>query len=77
MDSLDVVEMVMVLEEAFGVEIPYDDSQHPGNPSEIVDGLKRRLSNQRPTRRQGFCSESSRKNNHGQSWLRASTGRAA
>ena len=49
-DSLEVVEMVMAFEEVFGTEIPNDDFEHSGSPSEIVDRLERRLSNQRPNK---------------------------
>jgi hypothetical protein len=49
MDSLELVELVMAIEEFFGVEIAEDDgSKAPGSPSEIVDRLERQLSNQRP-----------------------------
>ena len=48
MDSLDTVEMVMAFEEAFDIEIPDHDAEHCGSPSEMVDMLERRLSNQRP-----------------------------
>jgi acyl carrier protein len=49
-DSLDVVEMVMVIEEVFGIEIPNDDAEGFGNPREIVDWLEANLSNQRPNK---------------------------
>jgi Phosphopantetheine attachment site len=49
-DSLDVVEMVMVIEEVFGIEIPNDDAQAFGNPRKIVDWLETNLSNQRPNK---------------------------
>ncbi len=50
MDSLDAVEMVMWMEEFFETEIPDDEAEHFGTPSEIVDCLERRLSNQRPNK---------------------------
>jgi len=50
MDSLDVVEMVMVIEEVFGTEIPNRDADGFGNPGEIVDWLEKNLSNQRPNK---------------------------
>jgi len=50
MDSLDTVEMVMWMEEFFGTEIPDDEAEGFGSPSEIVDSLERRLSNQRPNK---------------------------
>jgi len=49
-DSLDLVEMVMAFEEAFGIEIPNDDFEHFDGPSEMVDRLERLLSNQRPNK---------------------------
>jgi hypothetical protein len=49
MNSLDIVEMVMVLEEVFGTEIPFD-AEHLGSPREVVDLLDRHLSNQRPNK---------------------------
>ena len=48
MDSLDSVEIVMVLEEVFDTEIPDNEAEHCGSASEIVDILEGRLSNQRP-----------------------------
>ena len=45
--SLDVVEMVMVFEEVFDTEISDDEAEHCGSPSEIVDSLEQRVSNQR------------------------------
>ena len=50
MDSLDTVEMVMVFEEVFDIEIFDDEAERGGSPSEIVDRLERRLSNQRPNK---------------------------
>ncbi len=49
-DRLDLVEMVIVFEEAFGVEIPNDDFEHFDSPSEMVDRLELLLSNQRPNK---------------------------
>ena len=49
-DSLDLVEMVMVFEEVFDTEIPSDDFENFSSPSEIVDRLERILSNQRPNK---------------------------
>jgi hypothetical protein len=48
MDSLDSVEVVMVFEEVFDIEISDDEAERGGSPSEIVDSFERRLSNQRP-----------------------------
>jgi acyl carrier protein len=50
-DSLDIVEMVMVIEEVFGTEIPNGDGEGFGNPREIVDWLETHLSNQRPNKK--------------------------
>jgi acyl carrier protein len=50
MDSLDTVEIVMWMEEFFETEIPDDEAEGFGSPSEIVDSLERRLSNQRPNK---------------------------
>jgi len=49
-NSLDLVEMVMVFEEAFDIEIPNDVLEDFGTPSELVDLLDRLLSNQRPNK---------------------------
>ena len=48
MDSLDVVEAVMVIEEVLGTEIPDSDAKNFGSPREMVDWLELHLSNQRP-----------------------------
>ena len=48
MDSLDVVEMVILLEEIFGVDISDEDAEGFGSPAEIVDWLDRHPSRQRP-----------------------------
>ena len=50
MDSLDTVEIVMVFEEVFETELPADDAETLGGPTEIVDWLELRLSNQRPNK---------------------------
>jgi hypothetical protein len=50
MDSLDLVEMLMFVEEMFGTDIPDDDAKHFGSPREMVDWLELRLSNQRPNK---------------------------
>jgi hypothetical protein len=46
--SLDFVEAVMVLEDVLGIEIPDGEAEHFGSPREIVEGLERCLSSQRP-----------------------------
>jgi Phosphopantetheine attachment site len=48
-DSLDIVEMVMVIEEVFDVEVPGEIDQL-GSPREIVDCLEVVLSNRRPNK---------------------------
>jgi hypothetical protein len=50
MDSLDLVEAVMLIEEILGTEIPDSDAESFGSPREMVDWLERHLSNQRPTK---------------------------
>ena len=51
-DSLDTVEMVMVIEEVFGTEIPTEDGEGFSNPREIVDWRISRINgliNKQPT----------------------------
>lgn len=48
MDSLDLVEAVMAIEETFGPDIFDNDAENFGSPQEIVDWLEPRLSNRRP-----------------------------
>jgi hypothetical protein len=50
MDSLDLVEAVMITEEVFGTEIPDGDAETFGSPREMVDSLELHLSNQRPSK---------------------------
>jgi hypothetical protein len=50
MDSLDLVEAVMLVEEIFGTEIPDNDAESFGGPREMVDWLEPYLSNQRPNK---------------------------
>ena len=50
MDSLDVVEAVMLIEEVLGIEIPDSDAEGFGSPREMVDWLEGHLSNQRPSK---------------------------
>ncbi|MGC2195451.1 MAG: hypothetical protein WA628_12310 [Terriglobales bacterium] len=50
MDSLELVEMVMLSEQIFGAEIPDNDAGDFGGPREIVDWLEPRLSNLRPNK---------------------------
>lgn len=49
-ESLDLVDMVMVFEEVFDIEIPNDDFEHFDSPSEMVDRIEQLLSNQRPNK---------------------------
>jgi len=48
MDSLDLVEAVMLIEEIFRTDIPDGDAESFGSPREIVDWLEPHLSNRRP-----------------------------
>jgi len=50
-DSLEIVEIVMVIEEFFEIEIPDDDAEEFGGPREIVDHLEQSLRNSRPNKR--------------------------
>lgn len=50
MDSLETMEMIMLIEEIFGTEIPTHDAEGFGSSSEIVDWLELHLSNRRPNR---------------------------
>jgi len=50
MDSLELVEMIMFVEEIFGTDIPNNDAEDFSNPRKMVDWLEPRLSNQRPNK---------------------------
>jgi len=50
MDSLDIVEAVMLVEEIFGTDIPSRDAENFGSPREIVDWLEPHLVNRRPNK---------------------------
>jgi hypothetical protein len=50
MDSLDMVEAVMLIEEVFGTAIPSSDAEHFASPEYIVDWLEWNLSNHRPNK---------------------------
>jgi Phosphopantetheine attachment site len=50
MDSLDLVEAVMLIEEIFGTDIPDSDAETFGSPQEMVDWLELHLSNRRPNK---------------------------
>jgi hypothetical protein len=47
-DSLDVVEMIMFLEETFGVTVSEEDAQGFGSKRAIVDWLEAHLAGKRP-----------------------------
>jgi len=47
MDSLDLVEAVMLIEEIFGTDVPDRDAEGFGSPREMVDWLELYLTNQR------------------------------
>jgi hypothetical protein len=49
-DSLDLVEAVMLVEEVFGTAIPDIDAEIFGSPREMVGWLEIHLSNQRPNK---------------------------
>ncbi|HST12547.1 MAG TPA: hypothetical protein VLL05_19385 [Terriglobales bacterium] len=49
-DSLDMIEIVMAVEEVFEVDIPDADAGSFGNPRGILDWFEARLSNQRPNK---------------------------
>ena len=50
MDSLDLVEVVMLIEEIFGTDIPNSDAENLESPRQIVDWLELHLSNRRPNK---------------------------
>jgi len=50
MDSLEIIEMVMLVEEVFDIEIPNADLEDFGSPREIVDWLEAHLANKRPNK---------------------------
>jgi len=49
-DSLDMVELVMALEELFEIEIPDREAGTLGSPREIINSLEVRLPNRRPNK---------------------------
>ena len=51
MDSLETVEMIMLIEEIFETEIPSCDAEEFGSPCEIVDWLESHLANRRPNKK--------------------------
>jgi hypothetical protein len=50
MDSLDIVEAVMLIEEIFGTEIPDGDAENFSGPREIVDWLEPHVCNRGPNK---------------------------
>jgi len=50
-DSLDLVEAVIAIEEIFGPDISDNDAENFGGPQEIVDWLEPRLQIDGPTKR--------------------------
>jgi hypothetical protein len=50
MDSLDLIDAVMLIEEVFGTEIPDGDAENFGNPRKMAEWLELHLSNQRPNK---------------------------
>ena len=42
-DSLDVVELVMAMEEEFGLEIPDEDAEKITNVTEVVNYIEERI----------------------------------
>jgi len=50
MDSLDLVEAVMLVEEIFGTDVPDGGAENFGSPREMVDWLEPHLSNRRPNK---------------------------
>jgi hypothetical protein len=51
MDSLDLVQRGMLIEEVFGTYVPNDDAEGFGSPEEIVDWLEPTQSNRRLNKR--------------------------
>jgi hypothetical protein len=51
MDSLDLVDAVMLIEEIFGTDVPDGDAENFGSPREMADWLEPHLSNRRPNKK--------------------------
>jgi len=49
-DSLDLVEMLMAIEEVFGTEIADGEAENFESPRKLVDWLELNLCNQRPNK---------------------------
>lgn len=45
-DSLDLVELVMAMEEAFGMEVPDEDAEKLRTVKDVIDYIKARLETQ-------------------------------
>jgi phosphopantetheine binding protein len=71
MDSLDLVEAVMLIEEVLGTEIPYNDAETFGSPREMADWLELHLSNQRPNKEAAALLRKLAKAHKTLDWLKA------
>lgn len=61
MDSLDLGEAVMLIEEIFGTDVPDGDAENFGGPREMVDWLEPHFQTEGPIKRPLLCSEGSPK----------------
>ena len=61
MDSLEIVEMVMLVEEIFGTDVPDNGAEHFGSLGEMVDWLDARLTNDRPNEKSYGAAQKARK----------------
>ncbi|EKE92063.1 acyl carrier protein [Helicobacter pylori R046Wa] len=43
MDSLDIVELIMALEERFGIEIPYEQAEKIVNVGDVMRYIEKQL----------------------------------
>lgn len=68
MDSLDVIERVMLAEEIFEANIPNNDAEY-FSLEEIVDWLESRLSNQRPSKQAARLLGKLARISNGPNWL--------
>ena len=71
MDSLDIVEAVILIEQVFETEIPSNDAEHFGGPREIVDWLELHLSNQRPNKQATALLIQLARDHNNPEWLKA------
>ena len=51
LDSLELVEAEILIEEIFGIDIPNRDAENFGSPREIVDWFELHISNRRPNKK--------------------------